>query len=137
MFWGVTVWRLLPILLVLMVVRFGSAMAVITEYLIMGGYDRTKNTYTWTVYMYDTARDDGGGKRQAQCLPKRRRGRVRNPVESLDGTPEQTEERKHQKGKERSAGQNRQPAACPELPIRVVGVRLLRNRTSAPYLHCK
>ncbi|MCO5220863.1 MAG: sugar ABC transporter permease [Thermomicrobiales bacterium] len=59
MFWGVTVWRLLPILLVLMVVRFGSAMAVITEYLIMGGYDRTKNTYTWTVYMYDTAFNGG------------------------------------------------------------------------------
>jgi ABC-type sugar transport system permease subunit len=59
MFWGITVWRLLPIILVLTVVRFGSAMAVITEYIIMGGYDRTKNTYTWTVYMYDTA--FGGG----------------------------------------------------------------------------
>ena len=59
MFWGITIWRLLPIILVLMVVRFGSAMAVITEYIIMGGYDRTKNTYTWTVYMYDTA--FGGG----------------------------------------------------------------------------
>jgi len=59
MFWGITVWRLLPILLVLMVVRFGSAMAVITEYLIMGGYDRTKSTYTWTVYMYDTAFNGG------------------------------------------------------------------------------
>ena len=59
MFWGVTVWRLLPIILVLMVVRFGSAMAVITEYIIMGGYDRTKPTYSWTVYMYDTA--FGGG----------------------------------------------------------------------------
>jgi multiple sugar transport system permease protein len=59
MFWGITVWRLLPILLVLMVVRFGSAMAVITEYIIMGGYDRTKNTYTWTVYMYDTAFNGG------------------------------------------------------------------------------
>jgi multiple sugar transport system permease protein len=59
MFWGITIWRLLPIILVLMVVRFGSAMAVITEYIIMGGYDRTKNTYPWTVYMYDTA--FGGG----------------------------------------------------------------------------
>lgn len=59
MFWGITVWRLLPIILVLTVVRFGSAMAVITEYLIMGGYDRTKNTYTWTVYMYDTAFNGG------------------------------------------------------------------------------
>ena len=59
MFWGITVWRLLPIILVLTVIRFGSAMAVITEYLIMGGYDRTKATYTWTVYMYDTAFNGG------------------------------------------------------------------------------
>ena len=59
MFWGVTIWRLLPIILVLTVIRFGSAMAVIEEYLIMGGYDRTRSTYTWTVYMYDTA--FGGG----------------------------------------------------------------------------
>jgi ABC-type sugar transport system permease subunit len=59
MFWGVTIWRLLPIVLVLAVIRFGSAMAVIEEYLIMGGFDRTRSTYTWTVYMYDTA--FGGG----------------------------------------------------------------------------
>jgi len=59
MFWGITIWRLLPIILVLTVIRFGTAMAVVTEYIIMGGYDRTKNTYTWTVYMYDTA--FGGG----------------------------------------------------------------------------
>ncbi|CAN5510891.1 sugar ABC transporter permease [soil metagenome] len=55
MFWGITIWRLLPIILVLAVIRFGSAMAVIEEYLIMGGLNRTRNTYTWTVYMYDTA----------------------------------------------------------------------------------
>jgi multiple sugar transport system permease protein len=59
MFWGVTFWRLLPIVLVLAVIRFGSAMAVIEEYLIMGGFDKTRSTYTWTVYMYDTA--FGGG----------------------------------------------------------------------------
>jgi multiple sugar transport system permease protein len=59
MFWGVTIWRLLPIILVLAVIRFGSAMAVIEEYIIMGGFDRTRSTYTWTVYMYDTA--FGGG----------------------------------------------------------------------------
>lgn len=59
MFWGVTIWRLLPIVLVLAVIRFGSAMAVIEEYIIMGGFDRTRPTYTWTVYMYDTA--FGGG----------------------------------------------------------------------------
>ena len=50
---------LLPIVLVLAVIRFGSAMAVIEEYLIMGGFDKTRSTYTWTVYMYDTA--FGGG----------------------------------------------------------------------------
>jgi ABC-type sugar transport system permease subunit len=55
MFWGVTIWRLLPIILVLTVIRFGSAMAVIEEYLIMGGFDKTRATYSWTVYMYDTA----------------------------------------------------------------------------------
>ncbi|MDQ3222513.1 MAG: sugar ABC transporter permease [Gemmatimonadota bacterium] len=59
MFWGITWFRLLPIILVLMVVRFGSAMAVIDEYIIAGGYDRSRQTYTWTVYMYDTA--FGGG----------------------------------------------------------------------------
>lgn len=59
MFWTVTVPRLLPIILVLAVLRFGSAMAVIEEYLIMGGMNRTRPTYTWTVYMYDTA--FGGG----------------------------------------------------------------------------
>lgn len=59
MFWGVTVWRLLPIILVLAVVRFGTAMAVIEEYLIMGGMNRTRNTYTWTVYMYETAFSGG------------------------------------------------------------------------------
>ena len=42
MFWGITVFRLLPIILVLMVVRFGSAMAVIDEYIIVGGFDKTQ-----------------------------------------------------------------------------------------------
>ncbi|HRA49122.1 MAG TPA: sugar ABC transporter permease, partial [Thermomicrobiales bacterium] len=59
MFWGVTFFRLLPVILVLMVVRFGSAMAVIDEYIIVGGFSRESPTYTWTVYMYDTA--FGGG----------------------------------------------------------------------------
>lgn len=59
MFWGVTVWRLLPIILVLVVIRFGTAMAVIDEYLIMGGFSRDRNTYTWTVYMYETAFSGG------------------------------------------------------------------------------
>ena len=56
LFWGITFFRLLPIVLVLAVIRFGSAMAVIDEYLILGGgFNREKPTYTWTVYMYDTA----------------------------------------------------------------------------------
>lgn len=53
--WNIVVPRLLPIILVLVVVRFGSAMAVIDEYLIVGGFDRTSPTYTWTVYMWETA----------------------------------------------------------------------------------
>jgi multiple sugar transport system permease protein len=55
MFWTVTFWRLLPVTLVLVVLRFGTAMAVIDEYLIMGGFQRDRPTYTWTVYMWDTA----------------------------------------------------------------------------------
>lgn len=55
MFWRVTVPRLLPILLVLVVLRFGTAMAVIDEYLILGGFNRGLATYTWTVYMWDYA----------------------------------------------------------------------------------
>jgi ABC-type sugar transport system permease subunit len=47
--------RLLPIILVLVVLRFGSAMAVIDEYLIMGAFNRDRPTYTWTVYMWETA----------------------------------------------------------------------------------
>ena len=55
LFWYVTVPRLLPILSILVVLRFGSAMAVIEEYLIFGGFNRASPTYTWTVYMYDLA----------------------------------------------------------------------------------
>ena len=50
-----TIPRLLPILSILVVLRFGSAMAVIEEYLIFGGFNRASPTYTWTVYMYDLA----------------------------------------------------------------------------------
>ncbi len=53
--WHVTIPRLRPILAVLVVLRFGSAMAVIDEYLIFGGFNRGSPTYTWTVYMYDLA----------------------------------------------------------------------------------
>lgn len=54
-FWHVTLPRLRPILLVLVVLRFGSAMAVIEEFLIVGGLNRRLPTYTWTVYMWDLA----------------------------------------------------------------------------------
>jgi multiple sugar transport system permease protein len=52
MFWHVTLPRLRPVMLVLIVLRFGTAMAVIDEYLIMGGFNRALPTYTWTVYMW-------------------------------------------------------------------------------------
>jgi multiple sugar transport system permease protein len=53
-FRGITMFRLLPIILVLAVVRFGSAMAVVDEYVISGALgDTTNSTYTWTVYMLD------------------------------------------------------------------------------------
>jgi multiple sugar transport system permease protein len=55
LFWRVTIPRLMPILLVLVVLRFGTAMAVIDEYLILGGFNRGLPTYTWTVYMWDLA----------------------------------------------------------------------------------
>ena len=40
LFWHVTLPRLRPIMLVLVVLRFGTAMAVIDEYLILGGFNR-------------------------------------------------------------------------------------------------
>jgi multiple sugar transport system permease protein len=55
LFWHITLPRLKPILLVLVVLRFGSAMALIEEYLIVGGLNRRLPSYTWTVYMWDLA----------------------------------------------------------------------------------
>ena len=55
MFWHVTFPRLMPIMMILVVLRFGSAMAVIDEYLIFGGFNRDSPTYTWTMFMYDQA----------------------------------------------------------------------------------
>ncbi len=55
MFWRVTVPRLRPMFLILVVLRFGTAMAVIDEFLIMGGLNRGMPTYTWTVYMWHLA----------------------------------------------------------------------------------
>lgn len=55
MFWNVTLPRLRPIILILVVLRFGTAMAVIDEYLIFGGMNRAMPTYTWTVYMWELA----------------------------------------------------------------------------------
>ncbi len=53
LFWHVTLPRLQPIMAILVVLRFGSAMAVIDEYLIFGGFNRATPTYTWTMFMYD------------------------------------------------------------------------------------
>lgn len=55
LFWNVTLPRLRPIMLILVVLRFGTAMAVIDEYLIFGGLNRAMPTYTWTVYMWELA----------------------------------------------------------------------------------
>src|SRR5262249_14172284 len=44
-----------PIMMILVVLRFGTAMAVIDEYLIFGGFNRASPTYTWTIFMYDQA----------------------------------------------------------------------------------
>jgi ABC-type sugar transport system permease subunit len=54
-FWRITFPRLRPILLVLVVLRFGTAYALIDEYIILGGFNRDRPTYTWTVYMWDNA----------------------------------------------------------------------------------
>lgn len=54
-FWYVTLPRLQPIMMILVVLRFGTAMAVIDEYLIFGGFNTSHPTYTWTVYMYHQA----------------------------------------------------------------------------------
>src|SRR5215475_10455853 len=54
-FWNVTRPGLAPIMMILVVLRFGTAMAVIDEYLIFGGFNRASPTYTWTMFMYDQA----------------------------------------------------------------------------------
>jgi multiple sugar transport system permease protein len=58
-FWHVTRPSLAPIMMILVVLRFGSAMAVIDEYLIFGGFNRASPTYTWTIFMYDQAFKQG------------------------------------------------------------------------------
>jgi len=55
MFWHVTLPRLRPLMLIMVVLRFGTAMAVIDDFLIMGGLNRSLPTYTWTVYMWHLA----------------------------------------------------------------------------------
>jgi multiple sugar transport system permease protein len=54
-FWHVTRPQLAPIMMILVVLRFGTAMAVLDESLIFGGFNRASPTYTWTVFMYDQA----------------------------------------------------------------------------------
>ncbi len=58
-FWHVTRPQLAPIMMILVVLRFGTAMAVIDEYLIFGGFNRASPTYTWTIFMYDEAFKEG------------------------------------------------------------------------------
>ena len=58
-FWHITRPQLAPIMMILVVLRFGSAMAVIDEYLIFGGFNRASPTYTWTIFMYDQAFKQG------------------------------------------------------------------------------
>ncbi len=55
LFWHVTLPRLAPVMMILVVLRFGTSMAVIDEYLIFGGFNRESPTYTWTIFMYDQA----------------------------------------------------------------------------------
>jgi len=55
LFWRVTLPRLQPIMWILVILRFGSAMAVIDDFIIMGGFNRALPTYTWTVYMWHLA----------------------------------------------------------------------------------
>ena len=55
LFWHVTLPRLQPIMMILVVLRFGSAMALIDEYMIFGGFNRASSTYTWTIFMFDQA----------------------------------------------------------------------------------
>jgi multiple sugar transport system permease protein len=54
-FWHITRPALAPIMMILIVLRFGTAMAVTDEYLIFGGFNRNSPTYTWTIFMYDQA----------------------------------------------------------------------------------
>jgi ABC-type sugar transport system permease subunit len=54
-FWHVTLPGLQPVMMILIVLRFGTSMAVIDEYLIFGGFNRDWPTYTWTIFMYDQA----------------------------------------------------------------------------------
>ena len=57
LFKDITFQRLRPIILVLVVLRFGSAIAAIDEFLILGGgaSDQSRPTFTWTIYMQQLA----------------------------------------------------------------------------------
>jgi multiple sugar transport system permease protein len=61
LFKDITFQRLRPIILVLVVLRFGTAIAAIDEFLILGGgaSDQGRPTFTWTVYMQQLAFDIG------------------------------------------------------------------------------
>src|SRR5260221_9092615 len=51
-FWQITLPRLRPVMLILVVLRFGSVMAVIHKYLLLCGFNPPLPTYTLTGYMY-------------------------------------------------------------------------------------
>src|ERR1700723_3488973 len=50
-FWHVIRPGLAPIMMILVLLGFGSAVGVIDEYLIFGGFNRASPTYTWTIFM--------------------------------------------------------------------------------------
>ena len=50
-FFGIILPRLQPIMLILVILRFGTSMGVIDEYPIFGGFNRESPTYTWTIFM--------------------------------------------------------------------------------------
>ena len=89
-FWHVIRPGLAPIMMILVVLRFGSAMAVIDEYLIFGGFNRASPTYTWTIFMYDQAFKTGpmaAGLRRLHRHDRRHRHDVRHGGAVVDFPP--------------------------------------------------
>ena len=84
----------------LVVLRFGTAMALIDEYIILGGFNRALPTYTWTVYMWDDAFQIGdwfqgyaaaiGWIGRVGDAGRRRLAVLAVPVAGLDGVASRT-----------------------------------------------